>query len=281
MAFLATSRWCPDKRLMKRAAKAKPLVVACCVAARRRARMESALSEVADVEWCDSFSASIQLARAGGASIVIFDSRDKTGRTAADAASELAKVAPPMPIVLYASHNEVVGGALGTSAITDLIIADETDGKPFIHSLVHRAVLRLAADRVSASLRTRVGGSLTAFVDAAVRNPNCSTVEALAEHLGVHRQTLATWCRSQKFLHPEEVLIWSRLLLVTAMLEGTDRSVNALATELDFPSVVALRNQLKRYTGMTAIEVRDKGLDAVLCLFDREVMRARERSAGR
>ena len=256
-----------------RLSKAKPLVVASCVAARRRARIEAALSEIAQLEWCDTFEACIRLVVSGRAAIVVFDSRDKTGRTANDAAAELARVARPIPVVLYASHTEIIGGAFGTSAITDLIIADETDGKPFVQSLIHRAVLRMAADRVSASLRSRVNGSLAAFVDAAVRHPDCSTVEAVADHLGVHRQTLAAWCRGQKFLHPEEVLIWSRLLLVAAMLEGTDRSVNALATELDFPSVVALRNQLKRYTGMTALEVRAQGLDAVLCVFDREVQK--------
>ena len=267
--------------MVSRATKTKPLVVACCVATRRRARIEVALSEIAQVEWCESFSASIELVRLGKASVVVFDARDKTGKTARDAAAELARVAPPLPIVLYASHTEVVSGAIGSSGITDLIVADETDGKPVVQSLIHKAVLRLAADRVTAALRSRVTGSLGAFVEAAVRHPQCSTVETLAAHLGVHRQTLATWCRNQQFLHPEEVLIWSRLLLVAAMLEGSGRSANALATELDFPSVVALRNQLKRYTGMTALEVRDRGLDAVLRVFDKAVKRAKDRPASR
>ena len=90
-----------------------------------------------------------------------------------------------------------------------------------------------------------------------------------------HRQTAAVWCRKERFLRPEELLIWSRLLLVAVLLEQTDLPAGTIAQDLDFPSAVSLRNQLKRYTGLTALEIRDAGLEAVLAVFDREVERAR------
>ena len=254
-----------------------PLVVGCIAAARRR-RVEQALAGVARPEWHESFAAMSQaLARSPLRAVVLIDAADPTGAAAGPFASGIAAGSPDTPIVLYATQRELLSGALSSPGFTDLVIVDETDATLLLRGILLRAVHRVAAERVARALRERLSPPLATFADAALRNPSCGTVELLADRLGVHRQTIAGWCRRENSLRPEELLMWCRVLLASAVLTRSDRSVSAIAMDLDFPSPVSLRNQLKRYTGLTAMEIRAAGLDRVMALFDRAVEDARGR----
>src|SRR5207253_1095825 len=99
----------------------------------------------------------------------------------------------------------------------------------------------------------------------------------LAQHLNVHRQTPNTWCKKERYLRPEELLMWCRLLLVAAMLELTSRTLDSIAIELEYASSTSLRNQLKNYTGMTATQIRSLGLNSVVGVF---IGRVAQRRAG-
>jgi AraC-like DNA-binding protein len=238
--------------------------------------MDAALADLLRIQWYESFDAMAGALGANhAAAAVIVDAVDPSGAAAAPVASRITHAHPGVSIILYATRQDLLGGALASPAFSDLVVAGETDGRIFVRDTVLGVVKRRAADRVMAALRQRLPSTLLAFADAAVRYPACATVEALAVRIGVHRQTAAVWCRKEKFLRPEELLIWARLLLVAALLEDTEIPVGTVAVDLEFPSVVALRNQLKRYTGMTALEIRQAGLDAVLSAFDHEVDRAR------
>jgi AraC-like DNA-binding protein len=62
----------------------------------------------------------------------------------------------------------------------------------------------------------------------------------------------------------------SRLLLVGHYLGAGNIPVQAIAHQLDFPSATALRNLLKRYTGLRPRDVRaGGGLMPVLAAFTR------------
>lgn len=256
--------------------------VVACVAPHRRKRLEVALRGAADVTWHDSFADLIVGLVAGKEAVVaIVDAWDSQGRSAGVVATEIARVSSRTSVVLYATQDEVARGAITSPAITDLIVAGETDSPAMVQSIVLDVSKRRAADRVVAALRPRMSESLGAFAEWAVRYPQYNTVETLATQIGIHRQTAAVWCRKDRLLRPEELLMWSRLLLVAAILERTSFSVATLATELDFPSVIALRNQFKRYTGMTPLESRQAGFEAVLKRFDDQVARERRQRAVR
>lgn len=255
-----------------------PITVVGCIALSRRARIEAALDGNADILWCESFAGVTSACAAGRRpTVVILDARDPAGVAAGTVAATLANISPETTVVLYATHQEIVAGALSSPAITELLVAGDSDGRFFVRTIMLNAVKRIAANRVVRGLASRVPGSILPFAESAVRQPSIATVEAVAQHLGVHRQTLATWCRKENFMRPEELLVWCRVLLVGAMLEQTDHSVATLAVDFDFPSPVALRNQLKRYTGMTAQEIRSAGLDMLLQLFGSDVQRRRHR----
>ena len=58
---------------------------------------------------------------------------------------------------------------------------------------------------------------------------------------------------------PQELLAWCRLGVVGYLLGTTSLSVESIAQQLDFPSDTALRNLVKRYTGLRATEIRERG----------------------
>ena len=75
------------------------------------------------------------------------------------------------------------------------------------------------------------------------------------------------------------MICWLRLLLVAHELEQPGYPVERIAVDFDFPSSTALRNMLKRYTGLRPAELRQNGgLRCALHLF-RQVL-ARERTAA-
>ena len=241
--------------------------IAACVTQRRRLRLEQALAGVANLAFVDSFERLAGRITAERPRLVILDARDAFGWSVETTLNVLEPF-HGCAVLIYASSDEIASGALARCAVADVIIADITDSPALVRSLVIKAIMRLSADRVVMALNRRIAGPLAIVVETAVRFPACATVEAIAERIGVHRQTLALWCRSANHFHPEELLVWCRLLLVSALLETTGYSLQAMATTLGFPSVVALRNQLKRYTGLRAMEIRDAGLDAILARFD-------------
>ena len=72
---------------------------------------------------------------------------------------------------------------------------------------------------------------------------------------------------------------WARLLAAAWLLEDGGRSVEQTAHLLSFESPNALRNLLKRHTGLRPIEVRENGgLRCVLALFRAALARRRAAS---
>jgi AraC-like DNA-binding protein len=116
------------------------------------------------------------------------------------------------------------------------------------------------AEVVMTALRPSVPAAIQPMVEAALLRPTCVTdVGALAEALGVHRKTLFNRCEHAAFVGPAELLTWTRLALVAYLLEWTGYTVENISLELGFPSPTALRNMMKRYTGLRPMEIRQPG----------------------
>ena len=258
-----------------RAAVYRPRVAVCVDAARRR-RLTDALGASFCIEIHESFQA-LEGALTTGAppAMVVIGVHDERGSRVSTRVTGMAgRDNPALPrVVLYASPDELRAGAMATPGVSEVIIADETDRPEMLRVLARRSMMMNAVERVAATLRERLSGGVLAIAEAAVRNPGCHTVQALAARIGVHRQTLPMWCRGATPLSAEELIVWSRLLLLGAALEETGYSVATLAAELRFSSDVGLRNQVKRYTGVTTQEVRAAGFGWLLEEFDRARMR--------
>lgn len=248
-----------------------PLVFGCVADPLRRRKIEGAFRDEAAVRWFLSFSALGEALESEGRRVLVtvLDAHDPTGAALRRFAPTLSRQFPGVAVVAYGHerHQPDDLSELAKAGVHDVLIEGVTDQGVIARAVVLDACRRAAADVVLRELRKILPARLAPFAEAVVRNPEKGSVEKIANHLGVHRQTPNRWCKSERYLRPEEVLIWSRLMLVATMLELPSRTLESIAVDLDYPSATSLRNQLKSYTGMTATQVRANGGSAVVNAF--------------
>jgi AraC-like DNA-binding protein len=258
------------------------LVFGCVASPLRRRKLESSLRDAAIIRWFASF---IDLREALETEIervivAVVDTEDPTGASAHGFARALAESNPGIGVVVYRrarAESEADVCMLGAAGVHDILLDGLTDEGFIARTIILDACRRGAADLVMQELRRVLPERLLPFADAIVRNPAKGSIVKIAQHLNVHRQTPNTWCKKERYLRPEELLVWCRLLLVAAMLELTSRTLDSIAIELDYASATSLRNQLKNYTGMTATQIRASGLSVVTNVF---MGRVAQRRAG-
>ena len=123
-------------------------------------------------------------------------------------------------------------------------------------------ILERVEDVLSSELREVVHYCLSFPTRAA-------TVEDVAEAVGIHRRTIANHCARAGLPVPGALIAWCRLLLAAHLLRSQLVNVQAVATQLDFPSATALRNMLKRYTGLRPADVRaGPGMQRMMEMFE-------------
>jgi AraC-like DNA-binding protein len=261
------------------------LIFGCVASPLRRRKLESSLRDAAVIRWFNSF---VDLREALETEIqrvivAVVEMTDPTGASAHGFARSLADRYPGIGVVVYrrmVAESEADVCQLGAAGVHDILLDGLTDEGYIARTIVLDACRRGAADLVMHELKRVLPDRLVPFADAVVRNPAKGSVGAISLHLNVHRKTPNTWCKKERFLRPEEMLVWCRLLLVAAMLELTSRTLESIAVELDYASATSLRNQLKNYTGMTATQIRGTGLAAVINVFKGRVAQRRAGFGG-
>lgn len=259
-----------------------PIVFGCVLDALRRRKLESSLRGAATLRWFDSF---VDLREALETEIqrvivAVVDMEDPTGASAHGFARTMSEGYPGIGIVAYRARrgeSEADICMLGAAGVHDILIAGVTDEGHIARAIILDACRRGAADLVMHELERVLPQSLLPFAEAIVRNPGKRSVGGIAQHLNIHRQTPNTWSKRERYLRPEELLVWFRLLLVGAMLELTSRTLESIAIELEYSSSTSLRNQLKLYTGMTSTQIRGAGWTSVMTVF---LGRVAQRRAG-
>lgn len=133
-------------------------------------------------------------------------------------------------------------------------------GEDFRHAFT--AILASAGHRVTARRMTEVlspvlppeARKLIEYILAEGDAP--LSIEQAAAAVGIGRRTLEKRLSRLGYPAPETLIGWCRLLLAAQLLEDQGRSFDDVAIELEFPSGMALRSMLKRYTGVTGREAR-------------------------
>ena len=262
-----------------------PLIFGCVGSPSRRRKLESSLREAATVRWFSSFvdlreALEFEIQRV---LVAVVDMTDSTGASALGFARSLTERYPGIGIVVHrrmVAESEADVCQLGAAGVHDILLDGLTDEGYMARSIILDACRRGAADLVLQELGKVLPERLRPFAEAVVRNPAGSSIVSVSKFLNVHRQTPNTWCKKERYLRPEELLVWCRLLLVTAILELTSRTLESIALELEYSSATALRNQLKIYTGMTSTQIRSKGLSAVIGVFAGRVTQRRAGFGG-
>jgi AraC-like DNA-binding protein len=227
-----------------------------------RMRIRAALAGIADVTFVTSVADVLHALRADRGSIraVILDARDAAGRPTAGLARQVTQLFPTIPVVGYCttgaeSSHDII--ALSTAGVHELVFKKQDDHAAMLRRLLMSAEQACAAELVQRHLRHRVPPRVWPLVEYCLQNPeDAHTVEQVAQALGLHRKTLANYCKAEGFAPPGTMVAWCLILLTTALLATPGITVERIAMQLNFPSGTALRNMLKRHTKLRPIDLR-------------------------
>jgi len=207
---------------------------------------------------------------------LIIEAQDLSGVPTMPFVAQVSDSLPTVPILGYCEVGLRRGGdavALIRAGVHDIVLRGVDDGALALRDAVVGASHSTAANRVISALRPLVDASILPLLEHCLTfGRRAITVAGAATALGVHRKTLVNLCARAKLPPPAMLVGWCRLFLVAALLERKSYTVERIAHELDYPSSTALRNAVRRYAGVTATQVRDRGgLQFVLDHFARQI----------
>jgi AraC-like DNA-binding protein len=207
---------------------------------------------------------------------LIVEPRDADGRSTAPAVREIVAAYPALPIVGYCragyEHSRDIL-ELGVAGAHELLFHDIDDSGVALRAVLQSASQACAAAQVLRAIAGDVPQALLPLFEFCLAYPErASSVQAVAHVLGVHRKTLVNYCAQASLPPPGALIAWCRLLLVGHFLEMPGRTVERIALRLEFASATALRNMLRRYTGLRPQQVREHGgLQCVVEAFRRNL----------
>jgi AraC-like DNA-binding protein len=255
-----------------------PCVAALVVNRQARARIRDAIPAATPVEIYERAADLLDAVRSGSVLFVILEPRDAAGTLTDAVARVICEGYPTVPVIAYGAPSPFASRdilALARAGVHELVLRGLDDVGIALRAALASATRRRTADHVM----REIGPLLTAparalvryFLEHAERAP---TVSDVARALGVHRKTLVNRLRSARLPPPSSLLGWCRLFVAARLLEDPMRPVEQVAHELDFPSGAALRNMLRRYTGLRPQDVREVGgIARVLDAFRRSIGR--------
>lgn len=244
--------------------------------ARARVRRAMGGTDVRFVEEADELLEHVAL-RASAA--VLVSALDPTGMTTAPLVRRIREGFRSTVIVGYCESGRASAdiASLVRAGVDDLVFRGTDDERLVLPEILMRAVQHGVAMQVMEELRDALPVAVQPIVAHLLeRAGDPPTVDGTAAALGVHRKTLVNRVARAGLPAPSTLLAWARLLAAARLLEDAGRSVERVAHVLNFESPNALRNMLKRHTGLRPLEVREQGgLCCVLRLFRVALTRGR------
>jgi AraC-like DNA-binding protein len=246
-------------------------VLVCTPVPHQQARVRDALRGRARVQFVQSLEQLSRILRARTATVdvVVLPGQEPDHNTLR-MIQEIAAEFPRLAIVAYCRAGSQYSGdlrALAAAGVHQFAFLGIDDTGVAFRNVLETARQRCAADWLMDAFARVVPVALHPVVEAILAKPHAiTTVTALANALGVHRKTLFNRCERAHFLPPGELLAWARLAVVAYLLERTECTIQTIANDLSFASDTALRNIVKRYTGLRASDIRANG--GTVCFFE-------------
>ena len=146
------------------------------------------------------------------------------------------------------------------AGVHELIVAGVDDSATVLRKALQGASERCLSEEVFAELRGALPCEAESLVRYCLEHASESpSIEDISRALGVHRRTLVNRMQTALLPPPSELGAWARVLLAARYLEVPGRSVEWVAHTVGYPSANALRNALRKYTGMAPSELREDG----------------------
>ncbi len=257
---------------------AGPQLIGYVASQKERARITGALRGWALILWAGSLGDLPDLLRDADVPplAAIVAPRDPVGHDGAAVVRQLTALVPNMPVIAHC-HTGVEQAVdvrqMGEAGVHEFLFVGVDDVGTGVRSVLASAQRACAADRVAEVVLPLLPERLGEIAVVCLKRPvRGRTVAGLAALLGVHRKTLLNQCARDGGPTPAELIGWCRLMLAAHLLATTGQTVEWVALELEYPSATALRNAMKRYTGLRASEVtRAGGLSRVVRAFGRRL----------
>jgi AraC-like DNA-binding protein len=261
------------------------IVVALVLDRVARARLVESTRHVAAVRFCALVVDALAAAREPRAAAVIVEGVDADGTPTDALIAVLRRERPSLPVLAYCEASTVASReivAAVNAGASGLLFRGIDDVGLAARSAIERARGHAAATAVLRELGPDVPPSVRPIVEHCLRHAGRAlSVQQVAAALGVHRKTVVSRLANADFPEPRILIGWCRLLHLGHALEDGSRPAERVALDLEFASPTAMRNMLRRYTGLRPGEVRENGgLTCVLHLFRRALADARARAAG-
>jgi AraC-like DNA-binding protein len=247
------------------ASRPEQLVIGLVHGPAERARIGSALrarsTEIVFVDRIAELADAVMTARTSISAIIV-EVRDADGRPVHEVVGELHAGGTGTPLVAYcragAEHSSDIR-ALVLAGAHQLLFHGIDDAGIALRHILEAAQQASVGERAAEELMRIVPAKLAPIVSHVTRYPATQRVSQVADALGYHRKTLVNHCTQAEFLSPHELLCWCRLAVAGELMASSCRTIESIANQLDFSSDTGLRNMMKRYTGLKASEVRERG----------------------
>lgn len=155
---------------------------------------------------------------------------------------------------------------LARTGVSDIVSVDEQVDADALRVALARAHALGVSHRVWEECKPRLPDTLVTLLKTALRLAHQPiTGQTLAAAAGMPERSLRRHCQDAALPSPQWIIGWARLLIAGFYLDEPGRTVMQVAELLQFPSSCALRNQLRRYTGLSARRIRSGGSTALLC----------------
>jgi AraC-like DNA-binding protein len=259
----------------------RPVVVALVLGSEERRRLCDAVRNRADVRFVERLDEMLSALRTEEQPILalLVEPRDRDDRQVAGAVRSLRQRLPTLPIIGYCRIGHEHSASIRELALAgahELVFRGVDDTGVLLRSVLSSAAHATVADAMLGELLPLIPAPLHPFIQFCLKSPqHAHSVGGVAGALGVNRKTLVNYCARAELPSPGKLLSWCRLLLAAHYLATTTRTVERIALQLDFASDTALRNMIKRYTGMRAQDLRHQDGASVVLAHLRQALASR------
>lgn len=229
-----------------------------------RARVAAMLRELTGSS-CVCLTADEVRARlhAGSIQVLILEAHDRDGRPTAPLVAEIRRDFPSVSIIAYWEPGRTPSSAvvpLMHAGAHQLITHPYDDAQCAFQTALLDAERRTVADHVLAALADVVPPVARPLIDLYLRGADGPMpVTEAARQLGVHRKTLRNRMEAAGLPAPADLRAWCRLFMAGRLLDEPGRTVESVALQLEFTTGSALRNLIKRRTGLAPYMLREAG----------------------
>jgi len=195
--------------------------------------------------------------------LVIVEPWDSMGHSLAPVVRRISHQHHGPPVAVYVdcrpeAMREILH--LGDAGATQLVVRDLDDNPSALRRLTRASTMSAVVSDAIGLAEVTVPDKLLTVVQFCLEHASRHVTAADIGHAaGVHPRTVHNWTKPLRLMGIRAVVSRCKLAIAIGLLLRDERSTEQVALTLGFSSTAALRNMLKRHTGLRPREVAEHG----------------------